>query len=641
MTLAHSTPSRGSLRSLLAAGGVLVATDLLSLWTASAPDTVTLWGPAAILMGSGCALAGAFGQARPTRPRTSQLLITAGGLMLAAPLLSALGNPRLGEATVTAGAALVPCCVLGIVPTHRARLAQNVLLLVLLASGAAAVGVVAGGAAHAIAGPALTGSVALFAAGWMQFELTSGAARRQVLWLVLGVCSATLLTALFLVAADTLPARTTTVSLVATVLALPLPATLAIALLRPDRWDVRSAISRVVLGVVMLTLSLSLFAVCAAALHAALHQQPPVGLLGVVAGLIAALHHSVLVQARRTIDELLFGGRAELIPTLTLLGEQLSTATAPAQWLESLRSALAVPGLVLQDGAVVLATAGALGAQVTSLPLRAGKTSAGELLIGLPPEQVRLPAATQTVLQLVATPLAQALQAARLSEQLQRSRGQVVGVLEEERRRMRRDLHDGLGPTLTGVAYSADAAANILSSRPLEAAALLQALRADVAAAIDEIRRIVYGLRPKALDELGLVAAVRSQSERLLARDGRPFTVEVSAPALPELPAAVEVAAFRVAVEAVTNVARHAAADRADVTFLLDGPDLLDVTVKDSGTGDAAWTEGVGIASMRERVEQIGGSLTIDTHVTGSVVRARLPIHQGHAPKPPSDLPAT
>jgi signal transduction histidine kinase len=636
VTLADSAPSRGSLRLLLAVGGVLVAADLLSLWTASASDTVTLWGPAAILMGSGCALAGAFGQARPTRTRTSQLLVTAGGLMLAAPLLSALGNARLGEATVTAGAALVPLCLLGIVPTHRARLAQNVLLLVLLASGAAAVGVVAGGAAHAVAGPALTGSVALFAAGWVQFELSSGAGRRQVLWLVLGVCSSTLLAALFLVAADTVPGRTTAVSFVATLLA-----TLAIALLRPDRWDVRSAISRVVLGVVMLTLSLSLFAVCAALLHAALHQQPPVGLLGAVAGLIAALHHSVLVQARRTIDELLFGGRAELIPTLTLLGEQLSTATAPAQWLESLRSALAVPGLVLQDGAVVLATAGALGAQVTSLPLRAGKTTAGELLIGLPPDQLRLPAATQTVLQLVATPLAQALQAARLSEQLQRSRGEVVGVLEEERRRMRRDLHDGLGPTLTGVAYSADAAANILSSRPSEAAALLQALRADVAAAIDEIRRIVYGLRPKSLDELGLVAAVRSHSERLLARDGKPFTVEVSAPALPELPAAVEVAAFRVAVEAVTNVARHAATDRADVTFLLDGPDLLDVTVKDSGTGDAAWTEGVGIASMRERVEQIGGSLTIDTHVTGSVVRARLPIHQGHAPKPMSDLPAT
>lgn len=640
MTLALSKRSRGSLRFLLVVGGVLVAADLLSLWTASASDTVTLWGPAAILMGSGCALAGAFGQARPTRTSTSQLLVTAGGLMLVAPLLSALGISRFGEATVTAGAALVPCCVLGIVPMRRVRLAQNVLLLVLFASGAAAVGVVAAGA-DALAVPALAGSVALFAAGWVQFELSSGAGRRQVLWLVLGVCSATLLAALFLFAADSVPGQATTVSLVATLLALPLPVTLAIALLCPDRWDVRSAISRVVLGVVMLTLSLSLFAVCAAALHAALHHQPPVGMLGVLAGLIAALHHSVLVQARRTIDELLFGGRAELIPTLTLLGEQLSTATAPAEWLESLRSALAVPGLVLQDGAVVLATAGALGAQVTSLPLRAGKTTAGELLIGLPPEQLRLPAATQTVLQLVATPLAQALQSARLSEQLQRSRSQVVGVLEEERRRMRRDLHDGLGPTLTGVAYSADAAANILSSRPLEAAALLQELRADVAAAIDEIRRIVYGLRPKALDELGLVGAVRSQSERLLARDGRPFRVDVAAPALPELPAAVEVVAFRVALEAVTNVARHAATDRADVTFLLEGPDLLDVTVKDSGTGDAAWTEGVGIASMRERVEQIGGSLTIHTHLSGSVVRARLPIHQGHAPLPPADLPVT
>jgi hypothetical protein len=146
VTLALSKRSRGSLRFLLVVGGVMVAADLLSLWAASASDTLTLWGPAAILMGSGCALAGAFGQARPTRTRTSQLLVTAGGLMLVAPLLSALGISRFGEATVTAGAALVPCCVLGIVPMRPVRPVQNVLLVVLFASGAAAVGVVAAGA---------------------------------------------------------------------------------------------------------------------------------------------------------------------------------------------------------------------------------------------------------------------------------------------------------------------------------------------------------------------------------------------------------------------------------------------------------------------------------------------------------------
>jgi hypothetical protein len=103
----------------------------------------------------------------------------------------------------------------------------------------------------------------------------------------------------------------------------------------------------------------------------------------------------------------------------------------------------------------------------------------------------------------------------------------VLAAPEEEHRRVRRDLHDGLGPTLTGIAYSADAAANLLRSDADKAALLLRGLRSDAADAIAEIRRIVYGLRPNALDELGLVGAVRQQVSRLRAADGRPLQVDV------------------------------------------------------------------------------------------------------------------
>ena len=180
-------------------------------------------------------------------------------------------------------------------------------------------------------------------------------------------------------------------------------------------------------------------------------------------------------------------------------------------------------------------------------------------------------------------------------------------------------------PTLAGVAASADAAANLLQSKPDEAAALVHLLRADVGEAIAEIRRIVYGLRPRALDELGLVGAVRQQTGRLRA-GGRPLQVDVVAGELPDLPAAVEVAAYRVAVEAVTNVARHAGvvATRVVLQVSLDG--ALEVVVSDSGAGTRPWTEGVGIASMRERVEQLGGSLDIASGQGGGSVRARLPL---------------
>jgi signal transduction histidine kinase len=247
-------------------------------------------------------------------------------------------------------------------------------------------------------------------------------------------------------------------------------------------------------------------------------------------------------------------------------------------------------------------------------------------VVTLPADQLHLAPTTRAVLTLVAGPLAQALHAVRLTEQLQASRGRVVAALEEERRRVRRDQHDGLGPTLTGIAYSADAVTNLVGSDPDRAAAVLSGLREDAADAIAEVRRIVYGLRPRALDELGLVNAVRQRLERLHAADGRPFVVDVTAPgALPALSAAVEVAAYRVAVEAVTNVARHAGVAAACVRFRL--PETgLEIEVTDAGRPGATWRAGVGLDSMRERVEQLGGTLVAGPTPEGGRVHASVPL---------------
>lgn len=230
------------------------------------------------------------------------------------------------------------------------------------------------------------------------------------------------------------------------------------------------------------------------------------------------------------------------------------------------------------------------------------------------------------MLRVVGPALAQMLHARGLAEQLRESRGRVIGVVEDERKRLRRDLHDGLGPTLTGVAYTADAARNVLASDPAAADALLADLRAQTAAAITEIRRLVEGLRPPALDELGLVPALRQSSTRLFAADGRPLRVQVHPPErLPGLPAAVEVAAYRIVTEALTNVARHAGSDRADVLLACE-PDALVLDVRDSGRSARAWTPGVGLTSMRERAEQLGGTLTASATPDGGRVLARLPL---------------
>jgi two-component system, NarL family, sensor kinase len=229
------------------------------------------------------------------------------------------------------------------------------------------------------------------------------------------------------------------------------------------------------------------------------------------------------------------------------------------------------------------------------------------------------------VLRVLAAPLAVALHATVVSAELQASREWLVGAREEERRRIRRDLHDGLGPALTGIAFTADAAAN-LADDPRRARELLNALRRDTRAALADVRRVVDDLRPPALDELGLVGALRERAEQLSWRaDGAAVRVRLVAPSeLPALPAAVEVAAYRIATEALTNVARHSKARSAVVQLRYS--DRLEVSVSDDGPTLGPWSPGVGLHAMRERAAELGGALSAGPSPSGGQVRAWFPV---------------
>ena len=162
------------------------------------------------------------------------------------------------------------------------------------------------------------------------------------------------------------------------------------------------------------------------------------------------------------------------------------------------------------------------------------------------------------MLRLVAPLLVQILRAEQLAADVSASRGQAIAAIAEERRRLRRDLHDGLGPALTGIAFSIDAARNTLHADPAGAEELLVRIRQDTADAIAQIRGLVYGMRPPALDELGLGPALRQQAAGLRRADGSTLPVAFDMDhTLPPLPAAVEVAAYRIVTEALTNIARH------------------------------------------------------------------------------------
>jgi signal transduction histidine kinase len=183
-----------------------------------------------------------------------------------------------------------------------------------------------------------------------------------------------------------------------------------------------------------------------------------------------------------------------------------------------------------------------------------------------------------------------------------------------------------LGPRLTGVAYAADAARNLLDREPQRATELLTGLRAETGEAITEVRRLVDELRPTSLDQVGLEHALRQHARHLVTADGRALAVDldITSP-LPALGAAVEVTAYRIVVEALTNAVRHSRGDRATITLRADG-EALTIEVRDNGHSHGTWLPGTGLTSMRERAEMLGGNLTVDSDATGGVVSASLPL---------------
>ena len=425
-------------------------------------------------------------------------------------------------------------------------------------------------------------------------------------------------------------------------LVIPLiPAAVTIAILRYQLLDIKLVVSR--------ALVYGLLTAGAAAAYVGLvllldsMVRTKVGLSSaVVASLIVAIgFQPARVRLQGLIDRALYGDRRDPVRAVSRVGEQLTVAGAAGLTgvLEALCESLRLPFAAVRcpassatpgTSADELAAHGRPPEQLRSFELRYAGASIGELVVGLRSGQGRLSQPDLSVLELLAGPLAVAVHATVLSAALQESRLSIVTAREEERRRLRRDLHDGLGPALTGIAFKADAARNTLADMPAQAAMLLGELRADATEAIADIRRLVYALRPPALDDLGLIGSLRQQSTLLVAGpSGRRLAVALEAPAdLPQLPAAVEVAAYRIITEALTNAARHSGASSVRVRLALAERGGLCIEVQDDGTGwPDQWQPGVGLTSMRERAAELGGTFEAGTDPEGGGrVSATIPL---------------
>ncbi len=451
---------------------------------------------------------------------------------------------------------------------------------------------------------------------------SAGDDRLQLLWLVWGATSLPLALVLAWVAHFALHDSTLTVDGALVLAGVALPVTIAVAILRHQLFDIQLVLSRTLTYGVLIAAVISLYALLLFAAERLLGSSTAGGVLAVA--LVAAAVHPAYSVVSRRIERWVYGYRADPAAALRRLGASLDSSDplhVVATITASVADALNVERVWVEDTG-----AGSHDTGEFRVPLLHRGDSVGDLVVEVPPGR-RLSPADTALLHDLARHAAVTVRAAQLAGELQASRSRIVTAREEERKRLRRELHDGVGPSLAAVLLMLEAARS--RENVTERNALLAEIRDETRAAITEVRRAVDGLRPPAVDEVGLVGAIRQRAatlstERLL--------FEVDSPsALPAVPAAVEVAAFRIASEAMNNVARHSGATRCRVEIACD--QSLDLTVADNGhgntgSGGVAGT-GVGWVSMTERAAELGGSCTISDRVEGGlVVRAVLPLRE-------------
>jgi signal transduction histidine kinase len=356
-------------------------------------------------------------------------------------------------------------------------------------------------------------------------------------------------------------------------------------------------------------------------------------------GVVALLVQPLRARLQRGVNRLMYGERDDPYAVLSHLSQQLKTTLAPTAVLPSIAEAVAqtlkLPYVALalkQGNALELAAAyGLPSGDPIDLPLVYQTETVGQLLVEPRGPGESFTPAERRLLEDIALQAGIAAHAVRLTADLQRAREHLVTAREEERRRLRRDLHDGLGPQLASMTLTLGAARELLRQDADAADVLLQELARHAQSAITDIRRVVYALRPPALDDLGLVPALREQAAHY-SQAG--LQIKIEAPDhVPPLPAAVEVAAYRIVQEALTNVVRHARAHVCVVRLALPRSDLFDIEIKDDGVGlPVNGRAGVGLTSLRERTDELGGTCEIVSEPgRGTCIRAHLPLHQESA----------
>ncbi|WP_210503414.1 sensor histidine kinase [Nocardioides xinjiangensis] len=479
------------------------------------------------------------------------------------------------------------------------------------------------------AGQVLTlGSVVLAVALlWVRHRGASAYERTQLRWLLW----AGIMCVLMVVAASTLSVGGLVTTVLLDLAVAALSVSVAIGLVRPRTLDVDALVAwtltTAVVAAVVVAVDLLVLAAGTAVLGERLDERD---VTVVVLVLAVVVYGPLRAWLGGLVRRLLLGRRGDRYGAVSALAARLETSDSVDEQLPALAGAVADAfkvrhvrvEVLTPDGGLLSAAHGTAPTEVHQIDIAYQGEQVGRLVLPVDGFRSMLSHRDRGLLVDLVRQAAVAIRARLLATELQESRERLVIGREDDRRRIRRDLHDGLGPALGGVALRLQAAGNAIDADPVRARELVRLARTEVGDALEDVRRLVHDLRPPALDDLGLEAAVRQQAERVRSE----LDVTVTASGVSGLPAAVEVAAYRIVAEALTNVVRHAGASRADVC-LEAGPGALTVVVADDGRGIAAdVSAGVGLLSLRERAEELGGRCEVSCPESGgTTVRAVLP----------------
>ncbi|WP_055480863.1 ATP-binding protein [Sphaerimonospora mesophila] len=489
------------------------------------------------------------------------------------------------------------------------------------------------------------------AVGWATLLLLAGqiyryrrrattAERESVRWVVLSMLVALsgcvgLLVGVGTTIEDDSPAL---VHAVGNLVVLAIPVGLLIGLLRPRLLDVDVALRVVVSGLVLLAAVGIPYWATTTALEALGTEAPAAGRIGALAGAAAAVAAARFAGA--AADWLVYRGRPDPGRAVRDLGRALAeepdAARVPAVVLRAVVDALSLDGAELRGDGVLRARVRTVGDPEFAIPVTYQDERLATLVVSPRRGETSLTRRDTAVLRRLALHAAPALHGARALAELSEARSRVVRLRAEERKALRRDIHDDLAPTLAGLGLSAAAVAALVRDGDPEAAAVADTLVKDVNSAMAQTRELTHDLRPPILDDEGLVATVRARVQRV----GGGLRVRIDAPANRlVLAAAVEIAALRIVQEAVSNVRRHARATECTVRLALV-EEALEITVTDDGVGFPAVTgrgKGIGLASMRERAHELGGTAFFGA-APGGGARVHVSLPSGptpHAAPPP------